>query len=493
MMARRCGWVLVAATSCASIGPAPAAAATRVVAYAPSAAVGPVLSGDSVVWGEERAPFGKTGRFRLRAAAPAGTIGTLLTAPDRTGARPRWTRLLGGAGGLAFAYEVVRDSRDPTREPAVRSTVNVALTGAGVRRTVTGTPLQLSGTTLLVDRSGEVSTKLSLTDIAGAAPDGDLTLAGLDPDAYPGFDDARIAGDFLAVAQDVPTEELNPDTVMSLFRLSTGARIYSRRTEPAVWTIADLAPDGRLLVAEQIGGVAAGSRRRLHYLDPSPAPSLHLVAPLVSSGRAVIVGDEAIAPGPAGGRGAQPIAFPLAGGPPRPLGTPATAIADLAATANTVAWRTDDGCVLRAPVAAPADSALPPGACPRAALTFPPEQGLRADRGRVLRIRVGCPGAPPPGCVGTVVLRLVASRSGKAVSLATSRVAVAPNTTRSVALRLSHPKTRIAARRGGDAELRATIADPAGRKRTTSLDFFLEVPGTPPVPPLRLARPPLFP
>ena len=200
----------------------------------------------------------------------------------------------------------------------------------------------------------------------------------------------------------------------------------------------------------------------------------------MTSETARIVGDEAIGARAVGGRGVQPTAFPLAGGAPRPLGAPVTRIDGLDATAETVAWRSDDGCVLRAPLAAPADAALPPGACPRAAVTFPPVQGLFANRRRVLRIGVGCPGAPPPGCRGTVTLRLVASRRGKAVRLAGARVAIAPGTTKNVDLRLSRAATRIAARRGDDGQLRATIADPEGRTRTTTREFFLTVPGTPP-------------
>jgi hypothetical protein len=480
-MVRGGGWGLVVVAGCLA-GAAPAAAATSVVAYAPTAKIGPVLTGDAVAWGEGREAFSQRGSFGLRVADAAGSIRTVLSVPTRTGSRPLWTRLLGSSGGLVVGYDTVRDDRDPFEEPELRSRISAAVTPAtGVRR-VAGTPLQLSAATLLVDRSAEGPTRLVLVDLTGAVADQDVTpAAGLVPDALPGVRDARVAGDFLAVAQQVASEEdsLNPDVVISVFRRSTRTRIYTLRRRPD-WTIADLAPDGRLLLAEQLGAIIAGTRYRLHVVAPVATPAPRLIAPGMTSETARIVGSEAIGARAVGGRGVQPTAFPLAGGAPRPLGAPVTRIDGLDATAETVAWRSDDGCVLRAPRAAPADAALPPGACPRAAVTFPPVQGLFANRRRVLRIGVGCPGAPPPGCRGTVTLRLVASRRGKAVRLAGARVAVAPGTTQNIDLRLLRAATRIAARRGDDGQLRATIADPEGRTRTTTREFFLTVPGTPP-------------
>jgi hypothetical protein len=494
-MVRRRGWALMVVAACLAVA-APAAAApsavapeaaapagagaTRVVAYVPHAKIGPVLTGDAVAWGEGREAFSQRGSFALRVADAARSIRAVLTVPTRPGSRPLWTRLLGGAGGLVAGYDIVRDHGDPREGEELRSRTVVALTPAG-RRTLAGTPLQLSATTLLVDRSEEGPIRLEQVDLNGAVADRDVTPKGLVADAMPGVKDARIAGDFIAVSQEIPGEDLDSDVVISLFRRSTGARIYAWPRPPVVWTIADLAPDGRLLLAEQLGAVVAGTRYRLHVVDPVASPKPRLIAPGMTSETARIVGNEAIGSRAVGGRGAQPTAFPLAGGAPRPLGAPVTRIDGLDATAETVAWRSDNGCVLRAPLAAPAEAVLPPGACPRAALTLPPVQGLTVSDRRVLRIGVGCPGAPPPGCRGTVTLRLVASRRGKAVPLAAASVAVAPGTTKTIELRLSRSKTRIAARRGDDGQLRAAVADPEGHTRTTTRTFFLTVPGTPPI------------
>jgi len=71
------------------------------------------------------------------------------------------------------------------------------------------------------------------------------------------------------------------------------------------------------------------------------------------------------------------------------------------------------------------------------------------------------------------------SRRGPRVRVARRRLILAPNTAAGVALPRSRAMTRRIARRGGDAELLATTTDPEGRASTTSLRFFLEVPGAP--------------
>jgi hypothetical protein len=82
----------------------------------------------------------------------------------------------------------------------------------------------------------------------------------------------------------------------------------------------------------------------------------------------------------------------------RPLSVPSFEIADLDADERGVTW-IGNGCVLYAPVAAPAPAEPPAGPCPRAEVAL--ERVDTKLHGRTVRLRLACVAAPAGGCRGT--------------------------------------------------------------------------------------------
>jgi hypothetical protein len=87
----------------------------------------------------------------------------------------------------------------------------------------------------------------------------------------------------------------------------------------------------------------------------------------------------------------------------RAVGVPSFEIQALDADERGVAW-IGNGCVLYAPVGAPAPAEPPAGPCPRAEVVL----GNVDSRlhGRNVRLEVSCIAAPADGCRGSVILRL---------------------------------------------------------------------------------------
>jgi hypothetical protein len=77
---------------------------------------------------------------------------------------------------------------------------------------------------------------------------------------------------------------------------------------------------------------------------------------------------------------------------------PSFEIADLDADERGVTW-IGNGCVLYAPVAAPAPAEPPAGPCPRAEVAL--ERVDTKLHGRTVRLRLACVAAPAGGCRGT--------------------------------------------------------------------------------------------
>jgi hypothetical protein len=100
----------------------------------------------------------------------------------------------------------------------------------------------------------------------------------------------------------------------------------------------------------------------------------------------------------------------------RALGVPSFEIADLDADERGVTW-IGNGCVLYAPVGAPAPAEPPAGPCPRAEVAL--ERVDTKLHGRTVRLRLECVAAPAGGCRGTTILR----RRGTAIGRTTFRIA----------------------------------------------------------------------
>jgi hypothetical protein len=128
----------------------------------------------------------------------------------------------------------------------------------------------------------------------------------------------------------------------------------------------------------------------------------------------------------------------------RPLSVPSFEIADLDADERGVTW-IGNGCVLYAPVAAPAPAEPPAGLCPRAEVAL--ERVDTKLHGRTVRLRLACVAAPAGGCRGTTILR----RRGAAIGRTTFRIPAA--SARRVAV--------VVGRRAAQA-IRRAIAGPKG-------------------------------
>lgn len=101
-------------------------------------------------------------------------------------------------------------------------------------------------------------------------------------------------------------------------------------------------PDGRVVVAEQIPAVVAGSRYALHVIDLGAQPKLRLLTQELTGDSVVVVGKEAIVAVRAPGMGERPAAVPLGGGA---LCAPGRRSKVSTPDAGSVAWRTRAGCI----------------------------------------------------------------------------------------------------------------------------------------------------
>jgi hypothetical protein len=100
--------------------------------------------------------------------------------------------------------------------------------------------------------------------------------------------------------------------------------------------------------------------------------------------------------------GLRPVVVDPRAGTVRALGPLSTALRDVAASEETVAWLAN-GCVLAASVDDAGPAGVPPrGPCPRSEVVL--GEGDNRLRGRIVRVRVSCVAAPASGCRGEVLL-----------------------------------------------------------------------------------------
>jgi hypothetical protein len=164
----------------------------------------------------------------------------------------------------------------------------------------------------------------------------------------------------------------------------------------------DLAADGRALLH-------VPSRNAVELIDLSGSVTRVGTGGAAADGGVRLAGDQALMRFAGRFEGdAHIAAIDLASGERRRLSPPSLDLGQehvsLDAEGELVAWAANS-CAFAAPVAGPGSSLVPPGPCPRAELHFLDHQPERL-RGRTVRVRLRCVTAPPPGCRGTVRLRL---------------------------------------------------------------------------------------
>jgi hypothetical protein len=157
----------------------------------------------------------------------------------------------------------------------------------------------------------------------------------------------------------------------------------------------DLTADGRAVV-ELDGDLLAGAPGERARPLPGTADAPDLSAPRFAGERVAALAEARL-------DSRRPVIVDPRAATLNAVGPPSSAATAIAADETTVAWLAN-GCVLAADVddVAPLDM-VPPGPCPRAEVVL--HEHDQKLRGRILRVRVTCVAAPPPGCRGTVVLR----------------------------------------------------------------------------------------
>ncbi|CAA9483695.1 MAG: hypothetical protein AVDCRST_MAG30-951 [uncultured Solirubrobacteraceae bacterium] len=273
-----------------------------------------------------------------------------------------------------------------------------------------------------------------------------------------------FAGDLIAYTRRGPGQPAgDEDRVLVVAEWRTGA-IRSRTPVPGGIESVDVAADGSALVGEDGGGVlevapgGAGVRRiSRDGLRPQFA------------GRAAVY----LRSGPREGDDRLAIAAP--GAAPRPFGVRSAEIGSFAADERRVVWAAN-GCVLSAPLDAPAAAAPDPGPCPRSELYFDDELSQRVGRDGRVPLLLRCIAAAPPGCVGRVELRGDAGDR----RLGSARFAIPAATRRRIVVRLDR-RARAAVRResrlglGAGLEVRAVTVDPDGRRSVLTDGHAIEI------------------
>jgi hypothetical protein len=184
--------------------------------------------------------------------------------------------------------------------------------------------------------------------------------------------------------------------------LETGAHQVSITDRQAIG--ADVTADGRVVADRDDGLIAAAPGVRRTVLPGSrglyqPRFAGTSVAALQRSRFGAV----------------RPVALDAGATRPRALGVPSFEIADLDADERGVTW-IGNGCVLYAPVGAPAPAEPPAGPCPRAEVAL--ERVDTKLHGRTVRLRLACVAAAAGGCRGTTILR----RRGAAIGRTTFRI-----------------------------------------------------------------------
>ncbi len=238
----------------------------------------------------------------------------------------------------------------------------------------------------------------------------------------------------------------------------TGAVLWERRIARGIDAIA-LHPGGRALVEDSQGGileVAAGGAAVRTVTDEGEAP--------------VYAGDDVVFRR-LGRRDEDPDRLVLVApdGTERPFGVPSARLGAPVADGRRVAWSVR-GCVVTAPVDAPAQDAVDEGPCARTEMTFVMDESPQGVRMRRARIVLHCVAAPPPGCQGTLVVRF--GRRGRVA--APRRFTVPAGQDGRFDLRLTRAAWRRVRRASRDpesgafVEVRATTVDPTGRRSVLS-------------------------
>lgn len=263
---------------------------------------------------------------------------------------------------------------------------------------------------------------------------------------------AAFAGDLLAYTRRGPGQPAgDEDRVLVVAEWRTGVT-RTRTAVPGGIESVDLAADGSALVGEDGGGVLEVAPGRAGMRRISRNGLLPQFA-----GRAAVY----LRSGPREGDDRLAIAAP--GAAPRPFGVPSARIESFATDERRVVW-TANGCVLTAPLDAPAAAAPDPGPCPRSELHFDDELSQRVGRDGRVPLLLRCVAAAPPGCVGRVELRSERERG-----LGAARFTIPAGTRRRVVVRLGRKGVARVRREsrdgfGGLLTVRAVSLDPEGRR-----------------------------
>ena len=206
----------------------------------------------------------------------------------------------------------------------------------------------------------------------------------------------KLAGDhiaYLGSAASGRNARLNGVLVADWRSGAIEATIALRRVNDDVgFDDLDLSPDGRAVVAVDGRLLTAAPGQQQRLVAGSRGRSLYRPR-LV--GQRMVVQRETVSH-------ARPLLLDSQLGTLRPVGPRSTAIEEIEADEQGVAWLAN-GCLLAAGLDDPPFAAPPPGPCPRAEVVL--DEGDQLLRGRTVRIVVACIAAPPSGCRGTVRLR----------------------------------------------------------------------------------------
>jgi hypothetical protein len=277
-----------------------------------------------------------------------------------------------------------------------------------------------------------------------------------------------FAGDFVAFAVAVPGQPADDEPrrlVVQNWR--TRAQTATAVAREGIEHF-DVRADGRAVISEDGGGLLAleGSSRWRRLTRDGVAPAF--------------AGDRIVFVDPGSREGDQRLRIVEPGGRVRAFGVPTSRIDQFRTDGARVLWSAN-GCLLVADVAASAAAEPGPGACVRSELFLDdagPSPAL--DRRRRVPLTLRCIAAAPPGCRGTLRLRLADDPSREAARPLRFRIPagrsqrLAPRLTR-LGYRAAIAEAR-AGLGGAALEVDAVAVDPAGRRSRLRDGYVIEVP-----------------
>jgi hypothetical protein len=422
---------LVVGVALAAVAAGDAGASVRPVATG-NVAIGPVLAGDRVLWGETTGSS-----LRLRSVSLAGGRPVTLMRLTLEGPDPSWLGLDASPVRAAFALGSDADEAIPMAgppsgpfEPIGRParSLRVAVAGDAVI-TVQRPPLHV-----LVHRAGSSPTELRPPDGAtGLAAEGGVVAFSV----HTGEDDPR-------------------DPEVAVMDLATGQERYR---VPLRGESFDVQADGKVAMAGlRWLAWASPTEPRLHRIPTSPAlwPE-----PLELAGDRIVV--RAVGrPVPTGGTGITADRRLVVGldGRVAPISPRSVYLGGVDFDGRHVAWSAGD-CILVSDLQGPAPVAIPPGPCPRAELVL---EDLPPVVQRTFRTSVSCVSAPRGECRGIVrVIR------GRGTIIARARFRLAAGRRGSVHLRVSGRRIDRPAAIRVEARVRNRGAPPSVATVTTFL------------------------